>query len=436
MRQLLTAVLVLISLNLGAQSKEVASLVKNYNKMQTDLTDAKKSVNPNTWVKYGKLMLEAYDLPIKSLFVGMSNMEAKILLKDQKPVSSEYKDIQKEEYEVVTYDDKILYYAPDGKLSFWTVSKPVFEFDMLSEAYKAFTKAYELDAKGSQKKTINENLQAISNRFLNDAMAAYSLNDFATSSQWFESSIKCVEHPAVNKLDTTVVYYAGLTAHAAKDYARSKAFFERCIDMGFTQNGDAYANLAECYKFTGDMETCKAILAEGFTKHPDSQSILVALINMYLDSNDDPAKVLEFIHKAQENEPNNASLYYAEGNVQKKLGNLEEAIGCYRKSVEIDPKYVFGYFSAGVAYYDNAVAIQTRASDELDDNKYMVLVEELDKNLELAIEPFEKCFEVVEDPDIKAVVVEYLKNIYFRLRTKNPDYEAAYNKYNDLFSNK
>ena len=49
-----------------------------------------------------------------------------------------------------------------------------------------------------------------------------------------------------------------------------------------------------------------------------------------------------------------------------------------------------------------------------------------------SIAPFEKSFELVQDEEIRPVVIEYLKNIYFRLRTESPEYEAAYNKYNDM----
>jgi len=175
------------------------------------------------------------------------------------------------------------------------------------------------------------------------------------------------------------------------------------------------------------------MLSEGFTKYPDSQSILVALINAYLESNDDPNKVLTFIRRAQENEPNNPSLFYAEGNVLKNLGKFDEAIALYDKSVAVDPNFFFGYFQKGQAYYDKAVEIQTAAADELDDNKYMQMVKELDATLTKAIAPFESCLAVVQDKEIKTVVIEYLKNIFFRLRTNGPEYEANYEKYNKLF---
>ncbi|MDY0332708.1 MAG: hypothetical protein RBQ85_04390, partial [Bacteroidales bacterium] len=321
----------------------------------------------------------------------------------------------------------------DGKLTFWVVTKPVIEgVNLLGEAFQAYKKAAELDTKGSNKSDIQEGLTFIANNHINEAMASYTLGDFTKASLGFEESFAAASHPALNVVDTTIVYYVGLTALMDKNFERAITFFDKCLTMGYDSSGDTYANLAESYKQTGDLEKSKELLSLGFTKYPDSQSILVALINIYLESNDDPNKVLAFIRRAQENEPDNPSLYYAEGNVLKGLGKFDEAIEMYGKSTQIDPGFFFGFFQMGQSYYDRAVDIQTAASDELDDNKYMKMVEELDQMLENAIAPFEKSFELAQEQELKDVVVEYLKNIYFRLRTKSPEYEAAYEKYNQM----
>ncbi len=428
------ALLVFATIQLGAQSKEVNALLKNYAKSQTEIADAKKAANPAVWTKYAKILTDAYSLPTNSLWVGLSSLEAKVILKDQKALSTESKTIQGEAFEVVKYADKDLYYNAEGKLSFWLVTKPIIpNVDLLGEAYKAYLKATELDDKGAQKKAIQDGLNTIATAYVNEAMSDYTLGNFATASTSFEKSYLCSSQPAVSNVDTTIVYYAGLTAHMAEDYERSSAFFQKCLDMGFGQDGDAYANLADAAKKLGDIDKCKAVLAEGFTKYPNSQSILVALINSYLESNDDPNKVLEFIHKAQQNEANNPSLYYAEGNVLKNLGKFDEALALYEKSVSIDPNFFFGHFQKGQAYYDKAVEIQTAAADELDDAKYLKMVEELDSSLAKSIEPFEKALAVTEEAEYKDLVVEYLKNVFFRLRSKSPEYEANYNKYNKMY---
>ncbi|NLA16112.1 MAG: tetratricopeptide repeat protein [Bacteroidales bacterium] len=434
MKKLVSAALMLLFVvSLGAQPKEVQNLLKNYEKAKEQIEHPKRGERPATWIRYAQTLTKAYSYPTDNLWAGLSSLEARVVLKDQRALSTEYKTVQGEEYEVVKYADKDLYYNAEGKLTFWVVTKPIIEgVDLLGEAFKAYEKAAELDTKGSNKTDIQEGLTTIANSHINDAMASYTLGDFTNASAKFEESYTAASHPALNVVDTTIVYYVGLTALMGRNYERAITFFDKCIQMGFESDGDAYANLAESYKQTGDTEKSKEYLSLGFTKYPDSQSILVALINIYLESNDDPNKVLEFIQRAQENEPNNPSLYYAEGNVLKGLGKFEEALGMYEKSTQIDPNFFFGYFQMGQSFYDKAVDIQTAASDELDDNKYMKMVEELDEMLEKAIEPFEKSFALAEEPDIKLVVVEYLKNIYFRLRTKSPEYEAAYEKYNQM----
>ena len=83
-----------------------------------------------------------------------------------------------------------------------------------------------------------------------------------------------------------------------------------------------------------------------------------------------------------------------------------------------------------------AVAIQAKAQEELDDNKYMALLEQMEKALVDAIAPFERAFEVAGDKpeykDLKFACAEYLKNIFFRFRDKEASYQEKYDKYNQF----
>ena len=135
---------------------------------------------------------------------------------------------------------------------------------------------------------------------------------------------------------------------------------------------------------------------------------------------------------AQANEPNNPSLYYAEGNVYLKFNDFDKAIAAYKESAKIDPNYFWAYFSEGKAYYDQAVAIQEQANMESDDNKYMELLDKLDKSLESSLSPLEIAFTKADDQELKEYVAELLKNVYFRFRDKNEEYKANYEKYNSF----
>ena len=213
------------------------------------------------------------------------------------------------------------------------------------------------------------------------------------------------------------------------DSERAIKYFSKSIEIGNDQNGDVYSPLAESYKQAGDTLKAKEILAEGFTKYPTNQGILVSLINLYLESKDDPSKVLSLIKVAQQNEPTNASLIYAEGNVYKNLGKFDEAIAAYKKAEEVDPNYLFAPFSLGATYYEQAFELQQQAAQEMDDAKYAELNNKLEECLEASIVPLERAFNLTEDKDIRMAVAEYLKNVFFRFREKNADYKASYDKY-------
>ena len=167
--------------------------------------------------------------------------------------------------------------------------------------------------------------------------------------------------------------------------------------------------------------------------YPQSQGILIGLINLYRERGDDPQKLFDLLHQAQANEPGNASLFYVEGDIYKQMGETDKAVEMYNKSSQVDPKYVFGYLGIGMMYYEQAIAIQEKANEEFDDAKYMALVADMETALANAIEPFETAFEKSGDVQIKVAVAEYLKNIYFRLRDKDASYPEKNEKYKSYF---
>lgn len=430
MKKLLIALLLFTGIQLGAQTKDVADALKLFERAKNNADNPKKATKAKTWISLADAYAQVYDSPIKSIWLGTSQMEAKVLLKDQRIEKSEEVVINNTPFFADHYADKILYYGQNGALAAWVIKEKALDEDLLGKSYSALNKALELDSKGKSTSDIVAQLEGLKTRYYNEAMSSYALGNFKLASVDFEKAADIAAHKVIGNIDTVLIYYAGLTAFMAKDNDRAIEFFNKAVSLDYDAEGDAYSYLAEAYKAQSNIEMAKEVLNKGFNKYPSAQSILVSLINTYLDSNDDPKKILELIHQAQANEPENATLHYAEGNVWKNLGDLDKATASYHKSVEIDPTYYFGYFAIGAAYYDYAVDLQAKAAEEMDDTKYEAMVKDLEKSLEAAIEPFEKCFEASEDQEIKAVVAEYLKNIYFRFREKKDEYMAGYEKYN------
>ena len=433
---LLTMALALSVVAAGAQPKTAADAQKAVNKAIAATQDAKKAVKAATWIALADAYEGAYDQPTRNLLSGTPQMEVKLFLKEQQVLGSEeVNGSEGSKYTVDKYSDKNLYYNEGGVLEFWKVTKPAIEnCDMLSEAKNALIKAMEVEPSYKKVDDVKAKLESIHNKIHNEALAEYLLGNFKDAASLFEKSLSCYDNPVMSKVDSMNHYYTAFVSALGGDKEKAKKYYNKCADMGFYQEGNVFSNLAEIYRTDGDMDNCKATLEKGFAAYPQSQGILVGLINLYRESGEDTQKLFDLLHKAQENEPNNASLYYVEGDIYKKLGDVENAAKLYTKSSEIDPNYVFGTLGVGILYYEKAVDIQNAAAEEFDDNKYMALVKQFEETLEKAIEPFEAAYTKTNDPDIQQAIAEYLKNIYFRFRDKSPEYQAAYEKYNSLFN--
>ena len=170
------------------------------------------------------------------------------------------------------------------------------------------------------------------------------------------------------------------------------------------------------------------------------------MINYYIENPQNSDRLFELIAKAKENEPNNASLYYVEGNIYNELRQktedaalaeeyLAKAVAAYDACEGINASYEYGHIGKGVMFYNYAIELQEQAANELNDAKYMALVEKFEEALMNSLAPFEKAFAVSADNNLKVNIAEYLKNIYYRFYSKGAEYEAGYNKYNDIVKN-
>lgn len=425
MKKILLALAVLASMQVAnAQVKSAADAKKAVEAAEAAASNEKKAVKTATWLKLGQEYVKAYDAPTGNIIPGSSKTELALMMGSEKPVSTEAVEIQGTPYTKEVYADKNLYFNANGQLAVIEVTKPVYA-DALEKAIAAYQKAYELDASHAKSKDIAAAFDLIGQKYNTEAYNKYTLGDLASASKYFEKAAEVESLAPLSRIDTTSIYNAGFTAWATKDMSKAKELFEKCYNLGYYyEGGEVFAKLADV-----DTLNTKKYLEEGFEKFPQSQSILIGLINYYLKSNESTDRLFELLDKAKANEPNNASLYYVEGNIRSQLGDTENAVKAYRKCAEINPEYEYGFIGEGTMYYNKAIEVQTKAQDELDDTKYMALVKEFEEDLKACIPAFEKAFEVTKSEQVKAGVAEYLKNAYYRFRDEGADYMAGYEKY-------
>ena len=433
MKRILIALAVLLSVQVAdAQTKTPEAAKKAVESAEAAAANPKKAAKLATWTKLASAYMDAYSAPAGAAWLGASKQELQILMGNQKPISTENVVVAGDQLVKEVYADKEFYYNVNGQLAIINVTKPVVE-DVLAKAAEAYRKAGELDTKGSKSKDIMAGLSNIASKYIDDGMNCYQFGDLAKASQLFEKAVNVSAMAPLSKVDTTALYNAAYTAWAGKDYERAKNFFERCLAANYYYDGgEVFAKLGDVYTNLGDAKKGAETLEQGFVKFPQSQSILIGLINYYMTSGENTDRLFSLIDEAKKNEPNNASLYYVEGNIYKELKNIEKAVESYYKCAEINPEYEFGYIGAGILYYELAIELQEKAGNELDDNKYNELVGQLEQALKDALDPFEKAYAVSKDDQLKVSVAEYLKNIYYRFYSNGPEYEAGYKKYDEV----
>lgn len=420
-------------LSAGAQVKSESAVRKAVESAQGASENPKKATKADTWIKLGKAYVEAYDAAAGPGVSGFGKAEINLMLGSVKPSSSETVTLEGRQFTKDSFATFNYYYNANDVLEIVEVTKPYYA-DALGKALDAYKKAAELDVKGAKQKDIAAALASISFKYQSEAYNAYTFGDLDKAAGLFEEAAMASTVPPCAKVDTNSFFNAGFIYAQAGKNADAKRLFEKCLnDLNYAgENGDIYARLAGIAEQEGDKASQKKYLEEGFAAYPESQYVLIGLINYYVSNHEDTGRLFELIDAAKRNEKDNASLWYVEGNIYKELGDLDKAVASYRKCAEINPEYEYGYIGEGIMFYNKAIELQDEAAKELDDAKYMALVKEFETTLKACIEPFEKAFEISKDDSLKVNICEYLKNACYRFVGDDASYQEKYDKYSAI----
>ena len=427
MKKLFLVLAMACAMQVAFAQKSDADMQKAVDKALAAAQDAKKATKAATWINLGKAYLAAYANPSTNIAPGVDKMTFSMMFKE-KPASVETVEIQGEPYEKMSFSHLDVYFNSVGQLEMAVVSHPSVEGDLLGEAAKAYSKAFELGAKD---KDVAPKMKEIVDSYYQDAFNAYKLGDMALASDLFKGAADASCLPGSEAVNNDAAYNTAFTALATRNYARAEEYYNKCLANDYTSEGNIYASLSEIALAKADTLGAKNYLATGLTAYPDNASILTNLINLYLTTNEDPAKIVELLDEAKKAMPDNPSLYYVEGNIYAGIKKYDEADAAYSKALEIAPTY-------DMAYYGLASVLLKRGEDLVDEmnaldvreyRKYDELQAKLIEVYKAAIDPFEKCYENGSSPEVKAAAADFLKRLNFQLRNEDPKFKEAYEKW-------
>jgi tetratricopeptide (TPR) repeat protein len=424
-----------LGLSCYAQNEGAAKTLKdNLAKSDEAIKNPKKESNPATWMTRGKLFQDIYNINISYIRFQMPTTEVVLFFKEPKQIlTSEAEGVTKETYEYSQID----LVFENGFLHSWKEKDKIVD-DPLANAVEAYQKASSLDEKGKNAKKINEAYTLINNDLTNRMFNEYT-------NQNIEAAYKtALQHVHVSKLlgveDTVHYYYAGyfayeISSREEKDmWQEAIDYFEKAISLGYKETGDlegyVYTYLNEAYTKLDKPDKALEWLQKGVDKYPNNLNVLYGLINYYMSKGDSGA-ALSYIAKAKEKDPSNAILLFAEGTLYNDLGNNEKAIESYNTAITVNPGMYDPYFNKAVVYYNIAVKYTEEANLAKTDDEYYRLMGLAEEEFKKAVEPMEKANELKPND---SAIMETLKSLYYRLKSKYPEMEEKYNAINKQLS--
>lgn len=426
MKKLLLVLAAVGTLTVSAQNKDVEALQKRLEKSDAALADAKKGSSASTWVDRANLMIDMANVYTSSLIAGFP-VEATIKAVGE-PTSKEELEVAGTKLVKYDYPTFFFFASPEGQVQFWSAKQEMLP-DALYKAIEYLDKAKNLSDKDFKSKGIPV-AQKLQNQFTQDGMSLYSQGRQLEASKLFTGANSAANLRGA--IDTTMIYYAGITAFEGGDYPNALANFDKVVSLGEEKDGMIYYYISSSQEKAGDKVKAVETLEKAFAKYPNNQTIMSGLINIYMLTDQEPSKLIDLVKKAQSVDPQNASLFLVEGTIWDKLGDLTKAEEAFAKSIALNDQNFGTFYNLAITRAKAGDALVEKAGKlDINDQKgYDDLIAQAVELYTKSIDAFEKAHAL--DATEKSTI-EMLRTLYFQKRDDSPEMMAKYQHYDEIY---
>ena len=202
-------------------------------------------------------------------------------------------------------------------------------------AMESFTKAKELDVKGSYEREIITGLGLVQTTAGNQGINDYIEEKFETAAAKFDLSAEVAGMFEV--VDTMAIFNAALCYEKSNNVDLAVARYKTCGGHGY-QVPNVYLFVANLLRQAGRVEEALIELQAARELFPREQSLIIEELNIYLEAKDFE-RAENNLKLAAEGDPTNEILWFSLGSVYDNLGKSEMAAEAYLKALELDANY-------------------------------------------------------------------------------------------------
>ncbi|WP_103067970.1 tetratricopeptide repeat protein [Aquimarina sediminis] len=334
--------------------------------------------------------------------------------------------------------------------------------EKIEGAANAYMKTVEIEKAGGGSKygaNATQKLQLLRQSLIENAIKDQNVKNYKGASEKLYLGYK------TNKADTTYLYYAAGNAVNGKHYDEALKYYSELKELGFSgvqeefvatnketgkvevfdskqtrdlsvksgsyikplarksesRKGEIAKNIALIYMSQGKDEEAIAAIEDAKKENPEDSTLMQAEADLHYKLGN-VAKYKEIMEKIVANDPENPDLLYNLGVSASRLGDNEQALGYYKKSLELRPDYA----SAQINIASILLGGETKIVDEMnglgtsskDNARYEELKQKREDLYKSAVPYLEGALK--NQPD-NVEAVRTLMNIFYQLDDPKAD---------------
>lgn len=400
----------LLSIGAYAQKEELKALKKLDEKDKptaADLTEFKRlltEVEPKMGAATPEQQVEYNFYRGNYALVEMMTNPASAAVNFSKALESFNKVIELEKKGKKKYSEEVQKeILPELKTMAVTMAQQLADKKMYKEAGMAYAAAYKVDPK-DHAILYNAAAMAVNGQDWDHALEYYLELDRTGFTG------EGVAFTAKNKATGTV---EGFPNKSTRDIAvKSGQYIQPQDEKTPSVKGEIVKNIALIYGMKGETAKATAAFANARKSNPNDVNLIVSEAEVYLKAKD-MVKYKELIKEAVQKSPNDAVLFFNLGVVSSET-DTKEAIGYYKKAIEINPNYIDPLINLGVLTLKDEQKIvdqmnKVTGTSAKDNARYDALKKQRDDLYVNALPYFEKAHKI--DPENQDVI-SMLANVY------------------------
>ena len=238
---------------------------------------------------------------------------------------------------------------------------------------------------------------------------AYQDSMYAKASDSYYKSARLLN--VINQIDSTALYYSGVSANLANLNAIAAERFSKCAEIGY-KIPNSYIYAAQALRKGKRYVEAKELVIKGRKLFPNDRSLLLELVNASIESGDTKGAEASLV-EALASDPTNKQLYYVIGTIYMELKQNDKAEDALNKAIELDPNYADAQYQLGAHLLSVASGIKEEASKlKFGDPNYEKMIAKSDVVYKKALIPLEAYIaKIPNDKEVLTILSQIYKSL-------------------------